>query len=495
MMLQSCYWEEISKHQWLFHVCDNSPMDKLQEKVSIESIRYSTGDEPINLGIRRINGKIYSGNYVGLCRLKDTGGNILKSYDGREVILRVDPRFNVSVVDMLNFIKGDDEFERYLAPQTCRMGDADREIEDLKNNALFYFFDGEDPIFVRDNLAFNSSIITASVFLVLLKALCSKPLMGRMLCQEENLVGKVKGKVLFGKNIRSNTLKGRNDRFYCRYLQYSENIIENQILKAALQKASLFVGKYFGSASGKENSYRDIISYCQNALSHVEYRKLMRQDLSKTKVTGCYVYYKPVIQAAKMVLNEITLEANGEAISTSYIIPYAVSMDKLFEMYVRAYFKHIGIHSYLSTNDSGIHIMKYDYKSKVLEHSGGTFASYIGGNVKPDIILYDPQTNQSVVFDVKYKTLTSSRYSREDRLQVLAYALMYDCTNVGIISPAGMGMGNRIYETNPIQSIENRQRYYNQLELDVAAHDCTSARAAGGEEEINLTDYLKSLLS
>jgi len=495
MMLQSCFWEEVSKHQWLFHVCDNSPMDKLQEKVNIDSIRFSTGDEPINLGIRRINGKIYSGNYVGLCRLKDTGGNGIRSNDGREVILRVDPRFDVSVVDMLNFIKSDDEFERYLAPQTCRMGDADREIEDLKNNALFYFFDGEDPIFVRDNLAFNSSIITASVFLVLLKSLCSKPLMGRMLCQEENLVGKVKGKVLFGKNIRANTLKGRNDRFFCRYLQYTEDIIENQILKAALQKAALFVGRYFGSATGKENSYRDIIAYCQNALAHVEHRKVLRQDISKIKVTGCYVYYKPVIQAAKMVLNEITLEANGEAVSTSYIIPYAVSMDKLFEMYVRAYLKHIGIHSYLSSDESGVHIMKYDYKSKVLEHTGGSFASYISGNIKPDIILFDPQTNRSVVFDVKYKTLSTSRYSREDRLQVLAYALMYDCTNVGIISPAVMGMGNKIFAPNPIQSVENRERFYNQIELDVNAYGSVSAIIAGNDTETGLMEYLESLLS
>jgi len=196
-----------------------------------------------------------------------------------------------------------------------------------------------------------------------------------------------------------------------------------------------------------------------------------------------------------MVLNEITLEANGEAVSTSYIIPYAVSMDKLFEMYVRAYLKHIGIHSYLSSDESGVHIMKYDYKSKVLEHTGGSFASYISGNIKPDIILFDPQTNRSVVFDVKYKTLSTSRYSREDRLQVLAYALMYDCTNVGIISPAVMGMGNKIFAPNPIQSVENRERFYNQIELDVNAYGSVSAIIAGNDTETGLMEYLESLLS
>ena len=36
--------------------------------------------------------------------------------------------------------------------------------------------------------------------------------MGRMVRNEENLAGKVKGKIVFSKNIRANTLKGREDR-------------------------------------------------------------------------------------------------------------------------------------------------------------------------------------------------------------------------------------------------------------------------------------------
>ena len=172
-------------------------------------------------------------------------------------------------------------------------------------------------------------------------------------------------------------------------------------------------------------------AYCQSALQHISYTKIARQDLVKIKTTGCYVYYKPVINAAKMVLNEITLGANGDSKFTSYVIPYAVSMDKLFEMYVRAYLKKAGVLSYLS-HEAGIHILKYDYKSKVLQISDSTHSNYINGSVKPDIIIYDTESDKYVVFDVKYKNVLNRGYSRADRLQILAYALMYDLSLIHI---------------------------------------------------------------
>ena len=120
-MVQSSGWEETSKNQWLFYVNDNSPMDRLREKVDPDAIQYAFNEEPVNLGIRRVNGRIYSGNYVGIFRLRGTDGRSVLSYDGREVIIRIEPRFPVSVVDMLNVLREDDEFERYLAPQTTRI--------------------------------------------------------------------------------------------------------------------------------------------------------------------------------------------------------------------------------------------------------------------------------------------------------------------------------------------------------------------------------------
>ena len=364
-MIEKCYWEEGSRQQWIFYANDNSSLDGLSEKLIIDDVLCSSDEKIENLGIKRVNGKLYSGNYVGVCRIKSLNGKNITSIDGREVILKIEPRFPVSVVDMLNALRDDNEFERYLAPQTNRINEAYREIEDLNDNELFHFFENEDPIFLKDSIARESSIITASIFITMLKSLCTRPLMGRMEKKEENLTGKVKGKIVFSKNIQKNTLRGRDDRVYCRYLEYTEDIIENQILKAALHKAELFLNKYFGSASGNNNSFRDMVSYCRNALDHVSYKKISRLDINNIKTTGVYVYYKPVINAAKMVLSEITLEATGNTAITSYVVPYAISMDKLFEMYVRAYLKKAGIGSY-DSKEPGIKLSQYDDKTCLL---------------------------------------------------------------------------------------------------------------------------------
>jgi 5-methylcytosine-specific restriction endonuclease McrBC regulatory subunit McrC len=317
--------------------------------------------------------------------------------------------------------------------------------------------------------------------------------MGRMEKKERNLTGKVKGKIVFSKNIQKNTLRGRDDRVYCRYLEYTEDIIENQILKAALKKAERFLTYYFVSASGVNNSFRDMVAYCRNALSHVSYKKISRLDLDKIKTTGVYVYYKPVINVAKMVLSEITLEASGGTAVTSYVIPYAVSMDKLFEMYVRAYLKKAGIKSF-DSNEPGIKLSQYDDKTAVLRERNKAYSKYIAGNIKPDIILYDEENDSYLVFDVKYKNPLNSRSSRPDRLQILAYALMLNCKNVGNIFPTQDGTSNTYYKRNEINSRDENVRYYNQLNVAVDKDWKFTIQEENGASNMTILEYCKRLL-
>lgn len=493
-MTEANYWREGSKHQWVYYAKDNSSLEGLSEKINPDELLCSNEEDIVNLGIKRINGRLYSGNYVGVCRLKGASGKGVISNDGREVILKVEPRFPVSVAWMLNALRDDDEFEHYLAPQTNRLSDTKREIEDLRDNELFRFFDEEDPIFLQDDIARESSIITVSVYITLLKSLCCRPLMGRMVRNEENLAGKAKGKIVFSKNIRANTLKGRDDRIYCRYLQYSEDILENRVLKAALHKAELFLNQYFGSAAGVRNSFREMISYSRKALSHVSYTKISRLDLNKIKTTGVYAYYKPVINAAKMVLSEITLEANGGSAVTSYVVPYAVSMEKLFEMYVRAYFKRAGVLSH-DSGETGIRISQYDDKTAVLREKDRAYANYIGGNIKPDIIIYDPETGNYAVFDVKYKDSLSSGYARPDRMQILAYGLMLGCDNIGNIFLAQDGTDSVYYKRNEINSNESRTRYYNQLEIAIDSDWKFELVRKDDGVKMRVMEYLKGLLA
>lgn len=487
------HWAEGPRSQWIFCADDNSSLEGLSEKIATNEVICGDDKEIINLGIRRINGRLYAGNYVGVCRLKSVTGKNITTKDGRDVILQIYPRFPLSVVDMLNVIRNDDEFERYLAPQTTRIGASDREVEDLVSNELFHFFSEEDPIFLQDETARESSIITASVFISLLQNLCKRPLMGRTVRKEENLVGKAKGKIVFNKNIRLNTLRGRDDRLYCRYLQYTEDIIENQILKAALKKAEVFLNQYFRSVSGCKNTFRDMIAYCNNALAHISHKKITRFDLNGIKTTGVYVSYKPVVNAAKMVLNEITMAANGSTTITSYVIPYAISMEKLFEMYIRTYFKMAGVKSFYS-HEPGIQLLPYDDKIPVLTEGNKDYAHYIRGNVKPDIILYNPENGNCAVFDVKYKDSSNSRFSRSDRMQVLAYGLMFGAEHIGNVFPTQDDTSNLYYKSNKINSNESKTRQYHQLEIAIDADWVFTMTSKDGEYSIGLLEYLQDLL-
>ena len=160
----------------MFCAEDNSPLKDIKEsnndkltlkdlldkaQIDIRSLDIATKEQPAaNLGIGFFNEQLYSGNYVGICRLKfkDNRGekrNVV--CDGKEVILKIEPRFGVPVPDMLSYVSGDDEFEHYLAKQTTGSNSDKFDAEDTINNALFCFSEDEDPVLVED-IAENSSI-------------------------------------------------------------------------------------------------------------------------------------------------------------------------------------------------------------------------------------------------------------------------------------------------------------------------------------------------
>ncbi|MBD5510079.1 MAG: hypothetical protein HDR08_02315 [Lachnospiraceae bacterium] len=460
-------WQEPKDGKRIYLITDNTRMEGFTEYLKdgdIDRLFVSYSESRVNLGIHYYHNSLYSSNLVGICRLKNLEGETLYDMAGNELLLKVVPRFNVTVVELLNYICDDDEFERYMAPQTVSNRHKEKDIEAIDRNEIFYFCENEKPLKVDTGISSENSIITVTVFLTLLRVLCKRPLMGQMLKSEENLTGKVKGKIVIEKNIRINTMHGRSDRFYCRYLQFTDNILENQILKAALKKSKRFIVDYFGDYSKDNNNYASMISYCANALRHVSDIQCSGAICKGLKFTGCYAYYKPVIAMARMILDDISIESNGEVNTTGYIVPYAISMEKLFEVYVRAYLKKNGINSYKSKDVVGIRLEKFDEKTDIFVEEDGLLnpGKYISGSIKPDLILTNQKTGETVVIDVKYKDYTNGD-SRNDRLQLLAYSMMLNAANVGIILPAQTEV--KIFDARRINSMENRIVKYHQMLL------------------------------
>lgn len=109
------------------------------------------------------------------------------------------------------------------------------------------------------------------------------------------------------------------------------------------------------------------------------------------KVLSLKLAYKPVVNAAKMVLNEITMAAYGSTTITSYVIPCAISMEKLFEMYIRSHLKMAGIRSF-NSHDSGIQLLPYDDKTPVLTEGNKIMPTILGAMLSPILFFTTPKT-------------------------------------------------------------------------------------------------------
>ena len=97
---------------------------------------------------------------------------------------------------------------------------------------------------------------------------------------------------------------------------------------------------------------------------------------------------------------------------------------------------------------------------------------YISGSIKPDLVLTDCESGETVVFDVKYKDYTNGD-SRNDRLQLLAYSMMMNANNVGIILPAQTDV--EIFDARRINSMEHRIVKYHQMLLGIMKDNPTIA--------------------
>ena len=361
----------------------------------------------VNLGIYGKNNGYRSKGYIGVVRLKaDAVG---EKNTQIETILKVSPRFpSLNPVHMLQVLSNDEEFPQYLAAMQHT------------NEPLFHFFK-DKPIKLQDTILYETNLITVILFLNSLKNLCMKPLYGRMVRIEENMVSKVKGKIVIHKHIKQNVLKARAERIYCSYQQYQTDIPENQYLKLALLKVKKFIERN-NILMPELNA---IVSYCTKALQHVSTpnRKLNRKAL--TKIRGLYAYYNNVLDYAEMIDQEFSMDFNGSIKQTGFISPYAINMQMLFELYVRYRLKE-----YLK--DGPLKMNPFSDSKSVLHNN----SLYISGEVKPDIILTYNNAVYSVL-DVKYKNLHKNFHSsvREDRLQLLAYGLMYNPLHIGHIFP------------------------------------------------------------
>lgn len=482
--------------------------DKITEENNIEKdiINYfneknvATSDNIDFCNVRRNLGLFYDGEnyktagFCGCCYLKDIYGNYILDNNGDKVILNISKsRFSEDsedcILKMLNKIMTDDEFDQYFS----------NDLEEGKR-LITYFFD-EDLILAKSTID-EYKILTYISFVRLVLDFTRRGLMSKSVRKTQNFTGKIRGKIDIKNQITKNVMRGRDDRQYCKYSEKSVDIMENQVIKCALNiviKDSKSLGL---------NSIERSIGILKRRFSGVSDVKLSVSEIDRIILPAMYQSYRPMFQLAKVIISEKTLypTSDGDRVG---VIPYAINMPFLFECYVRTILKE-QIKNINEDNENTAKKTNSEYyyyiemkkfvpdKRRSYDESYGCRMStekncYIKGNLIPDIVLEyykykivkdqndEIKTKESLgyrVYDVKYKWSDNKNNARDDRLQFLAYCFIYgvrgeieDEDDVhfysGLIFPKQNGKESNNAKINFKQDNQSNRAWYHQLFIDI----------------------------
>ena len=419
----------------------------------------------LNFGIHKFQGRPWSSGYVGVGRLHDKNGRYLQS-SGKEHIVVVTSQYGMKPWHMLETVMTDDEYDDDIAEM------------DADGRSLFHVFYDQPLIKLSQDIEQDGELLYALSFITSCYGLCKKGLKKTMFHQEENYSSKVRGKIEIKKNIRMNTCKGRNDRFYCQYIYFTEDNIENRILKATLLKCKEIIGRRFPATS--EVSKR--VAYCMNSFRRVQTVRIKTSDFNGADASGLYIYYKPLLQQAKCIYGQkyyAYKTEEGQSVTKSvFTIPYMINMEALFEFYTRIVLKRTIDQSKYSMDRYSKRLFIQKDVSDISEVERGI---HLIPYCIPDIIIRDNETqNPVVVIDAKYKPNTRS--VRADTHQLLSYVLLTGVKKCGFAFP---GSESR---TKIMRSTET-------VALPLAVDSVDYYELIFGNDADNAADVLTAILS
>lgn len=369
-----------------------------------------------NFGIHRYNSELWTSGQVGVGRVFDRNGTPITD-NGKEHILVVTSSYGLDPWRMVETVMLDDEYDAYVEEMI-----SDRRF-------LFRIFYEQPIIRLPQGAKIDAEILFALSFVNSCHALCKKGLKKSLIYHEENFTAKLRGKIDVNRNIKHNTSRGRSDKFYCRYVDFTEDTIENRIVKTALLKCKSILKERFK----EEASVNSKISFCMNSLRHVKKSTITNTDFNTSNVGGLYSYYKPVIQLARAILSlkyQSTPHQSQEGGDLFvYTIPYAINMETLFEYYARTELKR-------ALKNSQYRVEQYSRRLFLQKDVQNSEDAEKGIHLMPfcipDIIIYDEEKPVAVI-DAKYKM--SGRPDRSDSHQLLAYVLLTGANRCGFILP------------------------------------------------------------
>lgn len=237
-------------------------------------------------------------------------------------------------------------------------------------------------------------------YLFLLEKITKQGLKKNYICKEENLNGKIKGKILFSKQLKKNILSKREDRSFCRYQDYSVDCPENKILKKAL----VFIKDYSYSF---EKKYPELSLKKSRLLAHFDQISddITTNEIKQIKLNPIYKDYFEAIRIAKLILQRFGYSySNINKTKENQLPPFWIDMSRLFELFV-----------YIKLKDAYPQV-KMDYQA----HGKYGFVDFLDRSNK-------------IIIDTKYKLCyAKEQYVGDDIRQLSGYA-----RDIGILKKLG----------------------------------------------------------
>lgn len=208
------------------------------------------------------------------------------------------------------------------------------------------------------------SIFLITEYLNILQHIVRKGLKKSFYTLEENLNNKVKGRILIGRTIHHNLMRGRVTDNVCRYQIYDIDSPENRILKKALFfcKRQLEVYKHALDTTALEQKIRYVKPYFDQVGDDVSVK-----TMKNFKGNPVFKDYYTAVEFAQLLLRRFSYDisiAGKQEIDTP---PFWIDMSKLFELYIFRNLKQIFIGKNEIRYHLKAHYQELDYLLKPTE--------------------------------------------------------------------------------------------------------------------------------
>lgn len=272
--------------------------------------------------------------------------------------------------------------------------------------------------------------------------------------REENLRGRVRGRVMMGRQTATNILQMRKLDVWCEYEEFSTDIVENRFLKRAL----LFSGRYLKSIyasnlSMGEGIYMDLMR-CLTAFERVG-ENVTLSEIRTMRLGKLFRHYQEPVRLAKAILKRFDNTLDKCSNDRVKVPPYWIDMSRLFEVY--AYEKlHRAFGSQIDFQIKGYGKTSLDFIKK-------DESLIIDSKYKPEY--KDESDPSAIIHDVKQL----SGYARDVKIRNTMGVADNVILNTVVIYPM-VGGNENIDNTRPfIEQCERVEGFLNfwKFELDV----------------------------